>query len=292
MIRQANLFTSVFSTVSYIYALLSLTSYWLFLVPSESLPTSLHGHVYSMDLARTSPNLFIAILADIGLMLLFTIPHSILARAATKLIMNLPVCVERPLFVLQAAALLHAQMHYWQNFEAPNIWNISGSVAQTSLWALFVAGYLFLVTASFALDHFHLFGLSQGTGVNINRKIGLAPPTSQKLVARWHYSIVAHPIMTGILTFLWATPIMSAPHFLLSTCMTLYILSAVILLEEPSLKQEIGKDYYEEYLQSVPRFCPMTKNKKISMFTADISLCPHFQQSKLAQFSKHIPNPQ
>jgi hypothetical protein len=73
--------------------------------------------------------------------------------------------------------------------------------------------------------------------------------------------------------------------------MTLYILSAVILLEEPSLKQEIGKDY-EEYLQSVPRFFPMTKNKKINMFTADISLCPHFQQSKLAQFSKHIPNPQ
>lgn len=273
---QANIFTAVFSTGSYAYALMSLTSYWAFLVPSKSLPSTLQGVLYNMDTAQTTGTLK-AILVDIGLMALFTIPHSTLAREATKKLMKLPQCVERSLFVFQSAALLHTQMYNWKNFEAPIVWDLSG-LFEKPLWILFVFGFLFLVSASFALDHFHLFGLSQGMGVNINKKVGLAPPSTQKLVARWHYALVAHPIMTGILTFLWATPIMTVPHLLLSTFNTLYIMGAVILLEEPSLKKEIGKEY-SDYLDSVNRFCPAIK--KANNKFMDISLCPHFAKKKL-----------
>lgn len=288
MINLANLLAAVFSTVAYVYALSALMSYWAFLIPSKSLPSFLRRVViYSMDTSETSASVITGMLFDIGLLLLFTVPHSTLARETTKKLMKLPERIERPLFVFQSAALLHTQMHYWKNFDSPIVWDVTHFV-QKPIWILFGAGCLFMVTSSFALDHFHLFGLSQGMGFNINKSVGLAPKQQHnKLVARWHYALVAHPIMTGILTFLWATPIMTMPHLLLSSVNTVYILSAVILLEEPSLKKEIGHEY-SDYLETVPRFCPRSMGRKKS---TDISLCPHFQnKNKLVPPSQDAVN--
>ena len=107
-----------------------------------------------------------------------------------------------------------------------------------------------------ALDHFWLFGLSQGYGIDINKKMGLsATEDADGFVVRWHYSLCAHPIMTGMLLGLWATPYMTPSHFLFSSVLTSWIFLAVKYLEEPQLERMIG-ERYTEYLREVPRYVP------------------------------------
>ncbi len=119
-----------------------------------------------------------------------------------------------------------------------------------------------MVTATFALDHFELNGLSQAFGIDLNAKLGLAAAASTKggVVARAHYSIVAHPIMTGMLIACWSTPVMTAPRLLFAIVNTVYIVIAVKAFEEPQLDKTIGPAY-GEYLATVPSFCPFSPIK-------------------------------
>lgn len=57
---------------------------------------------------------------------------------------------------------------------------------------------------------------------------------------------------------IWAQPRMTLPRLLFSVFQTSYIVIAVKMLEEPKLKKMLGKPY-EDYLQTVPSFCPFTR---------------------------------
>ena len=63
-----------------------------------------------------------------------------------------------------------------------------GTPLATGLFlALFAFGFAFMLSATFAVDHFHLFGLTQASGVDINAKVGLAPRLDQ-------YGVSLHPL--------------------------------------------------------------------------------------------------
>lgn len=206
----------------------------------------------SIDLAS-------ALVADLTLLVSFGFFHSLLARPCVKKGMKIPVNLERSSYVLQSSVFLLLQMLFWRNFKAPTLWNtLANDAATYILVAINLCGYLFLVTSSFALDHFHLFGLSQAFGCDLNAMVGLASESkteNSEFVQRWHYRIVAHPIMTGAFTMLWVTPYMTMPRFLVAFVLSAYILIAVCHFEEPDLKKELGSPY-EDYLQTVPRFIP------------------------------------
>ena len=259
---KASVFTAIISFLVYGYFFGTFMSWFGFLLPHNYLPDAFANMLpYSMDKAQVSPKTVQAILVDFFLLSAFAIPHSILARASVKKAMGLPQALERSFFVLQAAIFMHIYMYCWQDFEPDfALWKVpSQSSASYLINGLFLFGMVFVLSASFALDHFHLFGLTQGFGFDFNKKLGLtADQQAGELVIRWHYSFVAHPIMTGVLITLWATPAMTGPRLLLAIVKTLYILVAVIKFEEPSLEQMIGSKY-RDYRLSVPRFIPGTK---------------------------------
>lgn len=112
--------------------------------------------------------------------------------------MKVPATMERSVFVLQSAFLLRIQMHFWEGFATPLLWNVQGT-AEYIIIGVHVFELMFLPTATFALDHFYLFGLTQAYGVDINKLLRLnATPTHPQergIGKRWHYTLVTHPLM-------------------------------------------------------------------------------------------------
>lgn len=259
-------FTKLFSVVVYLYFFTVLLFLFAFLLPQDYLPAEVLDVIPgTLDGAPVNSNTAAAIAIDLVLLSLFSILHIALARANVKKSMNLPVAAERSFFVLQAAICLHLTFIYWQNFELfgrESLWDVSANAKATnSALGMYAFGCVTLVSATFALDHFHLFGLTQGLGVNINKMLGLEPEFDKEnecVTVRWHYKIVAHPIMTGFLIMFWSTPIMTMPHLLFATAMSLFIYVAVVHFEEPGMVSDCGAAY-NAYLAKTPRFFPAIK---------------------------------
>lgn len=94
-------------------------------------------------------------------------------------------------------------------------------------------------------------------------KVGLTPTdkTEGGLSTRWHYSLVAHPIMAGFLMECWACPHMTSSRLLFNIISTMYCIGGVVMFEEGKLEAHLGKEY-DDYLHTVPRFCPFTSPAK------------------------------
>jgi protein-S-isoprenylcysteine O-methyltransferase Ste14 len=103
-----------------------------------------------------------------------------------------------------------------------------------------VAGFGLVVVASFAFDHFGLFGLRQG------RRPEFRTPAL--------YRIVRHPMMLGVLVGVWAAPRMTIGHVVFAASLTAYIMIGVYF-EERSLLRELGESY-ARYRAEVPMVLP------------------------------------
>jgi protein-S-isoprenylcysteine O-methyltransferase Ste14 len=106
----------------------------------------------------------VAVLINLGLIALFGIQHSVMARPEFKkrLAAVLPESVERSTFVL--ASSLALIILYWQWRPLPQVvWSVESSVWQTILWGGLLAGFGIVLLSTFIIDHFDLFGLRQGT---------------------------------------------------------------------------------------------------------------------------------
>ena len=73
----------------------------------------------------------------------------------------------------------------------------------------YLCGWLFLVSSTFAIDHFELFGLRQGLGMGNWLRL----QSKESFVTRFHYNLVRHPIMTGFFVMFWSTPVMTQGTF-------------------------------------------------------------------------------
>lgn len=200
--------------------------------------------------AASSLPAWLAALANAGLLSLFALPHSLMARASFKTAVArwLPREAERSLYVLVAALTLMTMMWLWQPLPA-RVWSVEAEGLRHALWAMYGLGWLILVAATFQLDHWGLFGLRQAFA-----RQGEGAHATPALRTPWMYRRVRHPIMTGVLLLSWATPVMTVGHLLLASLFTLYILIGT-RHEERDLRDELG-DAYADYAQRVPAFIP------------------------------------
>ena len=190
----------------------------------------------------------LAVAIDVALLGLFAVQHTVMARRGFKarLTRLLPGAAERSLFVLAASASLLLLFWQWRSLPVM-IWNVHGPQA-TALWAVYAIGWLVVIASTFMIDHFDLFGIRQGWFALRGR-----PYVPLRFQTRWLYSQVRHPLMTGFLVAIWATPRMTGGHLLFAAASTGYILVGV-WFEERDLIRELPE--YVLYRARVGAFLP------------------------------------
>ncbi len=202
----------------------------------------------SIDSAPILP-LGISLLINLGLLTLFAVQHSGMARPAFKrwLTKFIPQAAERSTYVLLSTICLALLMAFWAPLGGV-IWDVSTPWAAGTLTGLYFASWGFLLYATFLIDHFDLFGLRQ---VFYALKDQKAPHLEFK--TRTLYRIVRHPIYVGWLGIMWFTPTMTVTHFVFAAVSSLYIVVG-IKLEERDL--EAMHPEYTEYKRQVPALVP------------------------------------
>lgn len=232
-----------------------LGGYLLFLVATlYGISFTLGGflpHPFALPAAPAVP----ALLIDVGLIALFGVPHSAMARPRWKRWWTtiIPPVLERSLYVLLASCSLLLLFWFWQPIPAA-IWQVTNTPLRAVIYGMCLAGWGIVVLATFQIDHFELFGLRQVWSATHH-----LPPPSPEFHLPWMYRIVRHPMMSGFFLAFWATPIMTVDRLLFALGMSLYILVG-IAFEERALHRQFG-EVYAAYQAEVPRLIPRPRKR-------------------------------
>jgi protein-S-isoprenylcysteine O-methyltransferase Ste14 len=182
-----------------------------------------------------------ALTVDLALVLAFGVQHTVMARAGFKRLLTrvVPPRLERSTFVFVSAVFAAAIAFGWAPIGG-DVWAVPGGGLALAVQGLALAGFGLVVLASFAFDHFGLFGLRQD-----------GPPAFQTPAL---YRLVRHPMMLGVLVGVWAAPRMTIGHLVFAASLTAYVIVGVHF-EERSLMRELGESY-ARYRTEVPMLLP------------------------------------
>lgn len=195
-----------------------------------------------------------SIAIDMVLMAIFAFQHSIMARPRFKAVWMriVPQPVERSTYVLAASFAL--ALLCWQWRPLPEIvWRIDNTNVAAALSALSFIGWAIVLSSSFLIDHFELFGVQQ-----VLSNFSGMPMPAARFRTPVYYNFVRHPIYLGFLIAFWATPLMSAGHLLFAAVTTAYIFVGIVL-EEGDLIDLFGDDY-RNYRRRVSMIVPWRKS--------------------------------
>ncbi len=190
-----------------------------------------------------------ALLIDLGLLSLFAIQHSVMARPAFKRVLTrmVPHAAERSTYVLASSLALMLLFWQWQPLGGV-IWSVENATGWVLLYAGYAAGWLLVFVTTFVINHFDLFGLRQ-----VWRNLQGRPQGTLRFVTPVLYRMVRHPLYVGWLMVFWFTPAMTLTHLLFAVMTTVYILIA-IQFEERDLMR--AHPEYAEYRRQVPMLLP------------------------------------
>jgi protein-S-isoprenylcysteine O-methyltransferase Ste14 len=197
-----------------------------------------------------------ALLVNAGLLTLFAVQHSVMARPAFKRWWTkfVPEPIERSTYVLLASLCLILLFWYWQPMGGV-IWQVESETLQIILKSLSLLGFGIVLIATFLINHFDLFGLRQVGLYFIGEKY---EPLSFR--TPFFYKYVRHPLYLGFMIAFWSTPLMTAAHLFFAVMTTAYMLVA-IQFEENDLVKHFGAKY-QDYKRSAPMLIPFMKPSK------------------------------
>jgi methanethiol S-methyltransferase len=228
----------VYSALAYLAFAVSATWAIAFLADLRTVPV--------IDDTPSGPA-WLAVLVDSGLLLVFALQHSVMARAGVKRRMArvVPAAIERSTYVLSTSLCLGLMFWQWRGLPG-SIWRVDGQPGMALLWGICAVGWVIALGSTFMIDHLDFVGLRQGGW--------RGGPTSSSFAERWMYAWLRHPMMLGLLVAFWATPSMTTGHLLFAVAASAYI-AVGVRFEERDLHRQLG-DVYDEYARRVPRFVP------------------------------------
>ncbi|WP_308367094.1 MULTISPECIES: methanethiol S-methyltransferase [unclassified Microbulbifer] len=226
------------------YFLSVLTVFYLVgFVTNTLVPKSINSGVYTP--------IWYALLIDLGLLALFALQHSVMARRGFKSLWTrlVPEPLERSTYLLLSSAALLLLVWQWRPL-GDVLWDLRGTSWAPLLISLGWLGWLLVFSSTLLLDHFGFLGLRQAYDQLRNRE---TPPAEFRTPGL--YRVVRHPMYLGFLLAFWFAPIMTLAHFLFALGMTGYIWLGMSL-EEREMERSFG-DRYREYQRRVPRLIPV-----------------------------------
>jgi len=214
------------------------------------------GFVWNLPLSPTivsAPaglDAFSALLINSGLILLFGIQHSVMARASFKswLTRFINPLAERSVYIIASSIVLMLMFWFWQPLPGL-LWDFSSSSAAYLMYGLGTLALALVIWATMSIGAREFLGISDAMAALTGRATRRA-----EFITPQPYRIVRHPMQLGALIFVWATPLMSTSHLMFASAMTLYIIIG-LYFEERALIGEYGEKY-REYKQQVPALIP------------------------------------
>jgi len=197
-----------------------------------------------------------ALVVDLGLLGVFAVQHSVMARPSFKRWWTrvVPAPIERSTYVLFSNAALVLLFWQWVPMDG-TVWHVAHAPGRAALLAIFWLGWGVALVSTFLINHFELFGLAQ-----VYRAYRQKPLPNTGFVTPLLYQLVRHPLMLGFLLAFWATPHMTEGHLLFSIAMTAYIVVGTTL-EERDLIAVLGTRY-DDYRRRVPMLIPFSKRSR------------------------------
>jgi methanethiol S-methyltransferase len=245
---MARLLAFTYGAASYVVFFLTFL-YAIGFIGNFMVPTSLDG-------AASDP-LSKALAIDLGLLSLFALQHSVMARPWFKRILTkfVPQAVERSTYVLASSLALLLVFWQWRPLGGV-VWDVPQGSWRNLLFGGFAFGWLLVLFATFVINHFDLFGLRQ-----VWRHFRGQPQTPLPFATPWIYRMVRHPLYVGWLFAFWSTPTMTVSHLFFAVVTTAYILVA-IQLEERDLMA--AHPEYAVYRKQVPMLVPALRRRAVS----------------------------
>ena len=195
-----------------------------------------------------------ALVLNILLMSLFAVQHSVMARKEFKRWWTkyVPKAVERSTYVLFASLALALLFWQWRPI-ATVVWQVNDPRVAMVITGLSLVGWLLVLTSTFLINHFELFGVHQVANNLVGRDMPALRFRTPVL-----YKVVRHPVYLGFIIAFWVTPNMTVGHMLFAAVTTAYIFVG-IALEERDLVGLFG-DEYRRYREQVSMLVPWRKS--------------------------------
>jgi methanethiol S-methyltransferase len=206
----------------------------------------------TIDSGPVSP-LSEALIVDVLLIAVFAIQHSVMARRPFKAwwTQYVPSAVERSTYVLVTSLCLALLIWQWRPLPAV-IWQVENPAVSAAMVGLSLLGWVIVLTSTFLINHFELFGLHQ-----VANNLADRPMPAPRFRTPFFYRFVRHPLYLGLIIAFWVAPTMTLGHLLFAAGLTAYIFIG-ILLEERDLIALFG-DEYRRYRERVAMIAPWRK---------------------------------